>query len=136
MLEEEKFEAGAFAALAQNFAGAENFGDAADHRDDLFGLDESSSAHGEMRIGGEAAADAQRRSRLRAGRAMASGGGEADVVDLRIGAPVAAAGDGNFEFAREIVKLGVAAELRDRFRARAARRRRFLGRRGRRAGSR
>ena len=41
---------------------------------------------------------------------VAGGGGETDVIDFGIRAPVAASGDGNFKFAREIVKLGVAAE--------------------------
>ena len=45
MLEEKEFEAGFFAALAQHFAGAKNFRDAADHRDDLLGLDESVERH-------------------------------------------------------------------------------------------
>ncbi len=64
-----------------------------------------------MRIGGEAATDAQGEAHFAPAVAMTGGSGEADVVDFRIGAPVAAAGDGNFKFAREIVKLGVAAEL-------------------------
>ncbi len=38
-------------------------------------------------------------------------GGQADIVNFRIGAPIGAARDGDFEFARKIVKLGIAAKL-------------------------
>jgi len=37
------------------------------------------------------------------------GGYEGDVVDFGVGAPVGAGGDGDFEFAWEIVELGIAA---------------------------
>ena len=43
--------------------------------------------------------------------ARAPGGDKADVVNFGVGAPVGAAGDGDFEFAREIVELRVAAEF-------------------------
>ena len=36
-------------------------------------------------------------------------GGEGDVVDFGVGAPVGAGGDGDFEFAWEIVEVGIAA---------------------------
>src|SRR6267154_3983080 len=38
-------------------------------------------------------------------------GGEPDIIDLRIRAPRAAASNGNLELPRQIVKLGVAAQL-------------------------
>src|ERR1700693_2760969 len=111
MFEEEKFEAGFFPALPQNFAGAEYFGDAANDWDNLVGLDESIERDGQVRIGGKTAADAQREAYFGLSGATSSGGGEADVINFRIGAPVAASGDGNFEFAREIVNLGIAAKF-------------------------
>lgn len=40
--------------------------------------------------------------------ARAEGGGKGNVVDFGVGAPVGAGGDGDFEFAGEIVELGVA----------------------------
>jgi hypothetical protein len=43
--------------------------------------------------------------------ARAKCGGESDVVDFGIGAPHGAAGDGDFEFAREIIELGIAREF-------------------------
>src|SRR5208283_823334 len=50
--------------------------------------------------------------RLEAGATKrAEGGSEGDVVDFGIGAPVGAGGDGDFEFAREIVEIGIAGEL-------------------------
>jgi len=45
------------------------------------------------------------------GTKRAEGGSEGDVVDFGIGAPVGAGGDGDFEFAREIVEIGIAGEL-------------------------
>ena len=38
-------------------------------------------------------------------------GGESDVVDFGIGAPDGAAGDGDFEFAWEIIEFGIAGEF-------------------------
>ena len=60
VLEEEKFQTGALAIFAEDVLGAEEVGDAAGDRDDLIPCDESVEANGEMRIGGEAAADANR----------------------------------------------------------------------------
>src|ERR1700675_727621 len=111
VFEEEKFEAGLFPALTQNFAGAEDFGHTANDRDDLFGLNESVEGDGQVRIGGQTAADAQREACFGLSCATSSRGGEADVIDFGIGAPVAAAGDGNFKFARQIVKLGITGEF-------------------------
>ena len=87
-------------------------------RNGLIGQDEGIEADGEMRLVGEAAADAQRVADL----AVVLGGGEADVVDLRIGAPGRAAGGGDLELARQVVELGIGGEQVARFRARAARR--------------
>lgn len=39
------------------------------------------------------------------------GGDERDVVDFRVGAPVGAGGDGDFEFAREIVEVRIARQF-------------------------
>src|ERR1700722_8286000 len=100
MFEEEEFEASLFPALPQNFAGAKYFGDAANDWDDLFWFDKSIECDRQVRIGGKAATDAQCEANLGLSSATASGGSEADVVDFRIGAPVATAGDGNFKFAR------------------------------------
>jgi hypothetical protein len=61
MLEEKIFHAGAFAALAENIAGAEDFSDGADDGNNLVRLDEGVEADGEVRLSGEAAgyADAE-----------------------------------------------------------------------------
>jgi len=53
----------------------------------------------------------QRKADFLAAVASAACGGEANVVDFGIGAPVRAAGDGDFEFAGEIVELGIATEF-------------------------
>ncbi len=107
---EEVLEAGAIAALAQALLVAEDFSDGANYGDGLMRQQEGVEAHGEMRLVGEAAADAQRVADL----AVACGGREADVVDLGIGAPRGAAGGGDLEFARQVVELGIGGEqLRD-----------------------
>jgi hypothetical protein len=59
VFQEEIFEAGAFAGLAEDGAIAEEFGDGADDRDDLMGMDESVEADGEVGFGGEAACYAE-----------------------------------------------------------------------------
>lgn len=60
--------------------------------------------------GRNACATGGRRGERDAGTS-AAGGGEADVVDFGVGAPFGAGGDGDFEFAREIVELRIAAEF-------------------------
>ena len=64
-----------------------------------------------MRFGRETTAYTQGESGLRTSVESAGDRRQADVVDLRIGAPDAAAGNRDFELAREIVKFGVAREL-------------------------
>ena len=44
-------------------------------------------------------------------RASTAGGGQGDVVDFGVGAPLGAAGDGDFELAGEIVKVRIAGEF-------------------------
>ena len=111
VLGEEMFQARAVAIFAQAILIAENFGDGSNDGDDLIVMDESIETDGEMRIGGESAADANARSLLRVCHcARRSGGGETDVVNFRVGAPDRAAGDRDFEFAREIVEIAVGGE--------------------------
>src|ERR1035441_1201205 len=59
-----------------------------------------------MRLVGEAAADAQGVAYL----AVAYGRGEANVVNLGIGAPGRAPGGGDFELTRQVVELGIGRE--------------------------
>ena len=122
MFKEQKFEAGLFPALPQNFIGAKNFRHAANYLDDLFGLNESVQSHRQVRIGGKTASDAQRKTYFGLSCAPSSSGGKANVVDFWIGAPVAATGNGNFKFAGQIVKLRNCRRVRDRFAARVERR--------------
>ena len=52
------------------------------------------------------------RRRLEAGATKRTkSGGEGDIVDFGVGAPIGAGGDGDFKFAREIVEIGIAGEL-------------------------
>ena len=101
--------------LAQNVGVAEQFGNAFDHGQNLVPANERVQARSEIRLGREAAGDAQRESDFRLSADGASDRGQADVIDFRIRAPHAASGDRDFEFARQVVKLGVAGEQPRRF---------------------
>ena len=59
VFEKQEFEASFFSGLAKDFGFAENFGDGADDADHLVRTDEYVEAEGEMRLRGEAAADAE-----------------------------------------------------------------------------
>ena len=61
-----------------------------------------------MRIGRKAATDSQRVSNFRVFRT--ANRGQANIVDLGIGAPHAAARDADLELARQIVEVAVAHE--------------------------
>src|ERR1700722_4113979 len=93
MFEEEKFETGLFPALPQNFTGAKYLRYTANDRDDLFGPDESIECDGEVRIGGKTAANAKSKAYFGLSCATSRGGGEAEVVNFGIRAPMAKAGD-------------------------------------------
>ena len=116
---EEIFEASAGAILAELLLFAEDFGGGDDDGEGLVLADEGGDADGYVGLGGEAAADAEGVANfLRVLRAQmsvlswprAGYGGEADVVDLGVGAPEGAAGDGDLEFAGEVVEVGVGGE--------------------------
>jgi hypothetical protein len=79
--------------------------------DYLVRLNERVKRYREVRIGGKTASDAHCKTYFGLSGATSSRGGETDVIDFGIRAPVAASGDGDFKFAREIVKLGIAAEF-------------------------
>ena len=107
---EEIFHAGALAAFAQTLLVAENFGYAANDSDGLVGKNKSVQPHGDMRLPRESAADAKRVANL----AVMLYRGKANVVDLRIAAPRGAAGDRDFELARQVIELRIPGEqLRD-----------------------
>src|SRR5262249_21966941 len=108
--EKKILQTGIVAADAQNIAGAEDFGDAAGDVDDLILADEGVELQGEVRLGREGASDSKRKAVLNPGTAKAARRGEGDVIDFRIAAPSAAAGDRHLELARKIVKVAIAAE--------------------------
>ena len=74
-------------------------------------LDEGVELDSEMRLGRQAAGDAEGESDFFSTVAGAARSRKSDVIDFGVGAPIGAAGDGDFEFAREIVELGIAAQL-------------------------
>src|SRR5215472_980545 len=111
MLQEKEFESGLFAGLPEDFALLENFGDSADDGNHLVPLDEGVEFYREVGLGGKAAGDAEGKTNFFAAMAGATRGGEADVINFGVGAPVGAAGDGDFVLAREIVELGITGEL-------------------------
>src|SRR5579872_280248 len=108
--EEEKLEAGTLAMFAQNIGVAEEFGNSFDDRNNLIPSDKRIQSRAKIRLGRETAGNSQRESDLGLAAHNASNGGEADVVDLGIGAPDAASGDGDFELARQVVELGIACQ--------------------------
>src|SRR5580658_3204745 len=108
MLQEKELEAGAFPVLAQDLGFSENFRDTACNGHDLIPLDEGIQASRKVRIGGQSATHAHRKARFGAIQTVSGNGGEPDVVDFGIGTPGAAASDGYFELAGQIVELGVA----------------------------
>src|SRR5215472_5292246 len=93
MLQEKEFESGLFAGLPEDFALLENFGDSADDGNHLVPLDEGVEFYREVGLGGKAAGDAERKTNFFAAMAGATRGGEADVVNFGVGAPIGAAGD-------------------------------------------
>ena len=87
MTQEEKFQAGALAMFAQNIGIAEQFGNALDHRQDLIPAHKCIQPRAEIRIGRKSAGDSQRESNFRLSAERAGDRGQANVIDLRIGAP-------------------------------------------------
>ncbi len=77
--------------------------------------DEGGDAGGDVGLGGEAAADAEGVADLFLDTVGtidgALDGSQGDVVDLGIGAPDGAAGDGDLELAGKVVELGIRGEM-------------------------
>ena len=110
VLGEEMFQTSAIAILAQTMLVAEKFCDGSDDGDDLIVMNKGIETNRKMRIGRESAAHADGEAYFAFAITLANGGGETDVVNFRIGAPDGAAGDRDFEFAREIVEITVGRE--------------------------
>src|SRR5262249_34300215 len=110
LFKEQKLQPGFFAALTKHLPGAEDFSDASRDSDNLIRQNESVQPNTEMRIRRKPSADAQREPDFTQAIAKTLRRSEADIVDFRIGTPVAASGDGNFELAREVVELRIAAQ--------------------------
>ncbi len=128
MAHEEVLEAGAGAVFAEVLLLAEDLGGGDDDGEGLILADEGGNTDGHVGLGGEASADAQcvadfnflvvgggcggvRCWQFSVVSGLGAGdGGEADVVDLGVGAPEGAAGDGDLELAREVVEVGVGGE--------------------------
>ena len=89
--------------------------DSPDNRKNLIPADEGVQSRSQIRLGGEPAAHAQPEANLRLPAQDTLDRSQADIVDLRIRAPDAAARDGNLELAREVVELGIAREHSIRF---------------------
>ena len=106
-LEEEVLHAGLGAVFAQFLLAAEDLRHGARDADDLIGQNKGIQAHGQVRLFGEAAADAHRVANL----AVELGRSEGNVVDLRVRTPRGTAGDADFELAREIVEFRIAGQL-------------------------
>jgi len=111
VLEEEELKPRFVARNTKDVGVAKDFGDGADDRGYLVVLDEGIEAHGDVRLGGESTADTKGEANFFPAIAHATGDGQADVVDLGIGTPVGTSANGDFVFARKIIKLGIATEF-------------------------
>src|SRR5262245_27008270 len=108
--EEEIFQAGVVPADSKDIARAEDFRYAARDIHHLILTHEGAKLQGKVRLGGEAAADANGKSVFDIAAANTPCGGKGNVVDFRIAAPGAAAGNGHLELAPKIVQLAIAAQ--------------------------
>ena len=106
--EEEELQPRLLPVLTQHVAIPEDLRDALDHGEDLVPVDEGVQAHGQMRVCRESAADAHREADL--ARLRVPDRGHSDIVDLRVGAPGAAAGDGDLVFSGQVVEFRVAVQ--------------------------
>src|SRR5579872_1050624 len=106
--QEEKFQAGAFAMLAQDIGVAEQFRNALDHREHLVPLNKGVEARAEIRFGRQTSRNSQRKSNLGLSSYSASNRGQANVVNFRVGAPRVASGNRYLEFARQVIEIGIA----------------------------
>ena len=104
--QEQVFHARLCPVFAQSLLLAEDLGHGARYANRLLGKNEGIKANGEMRLPGEPSPDAQRVANL----VVEFGRGEGDVVDLRMRTPRWTAGGTDFEFARQVVELRVAAK--------------------------
>src|SRR5262245_50056954 len=112
VLEEQELEPGSAAVLPEHVGIAKDLGDRAEDVEHARARHERVETDAEVGIGREPAPDADREADL-AGLGVARRG-EADVVDLGIRAPRAAARDRHLELAREVVVSGVAGHERGR----------------------
>src|SRR5579863_1038397 len=114
MPQKQKLEPRPLAMLAQLARLAKKLSDAFDNRLDLVPANETIQTGREMRFGRESASYAQRETSLGFSVQGARDRSQPNIVDLWIGAPNAATGDRNLEFARQIVEVGIARKHLDR----------------------
>src|SRR5215472_10209224 len=110
MLQKQEFQPRAFSIFAQMIGIAEQFAHSFCDRDDLLPAHEGVEPHSKMRIGGKAAANANREPGLFLSVNFAQRWSKSQVVDLRITAPIAAAADRDLVLARQVVEIGVTDE--------------------------
>ena len=96
--------------LAQDFGIAKQFRDAFHHGQNLIPAHERIQPCSEIRFSRKTAGDTQREADLRPSANRALNRSQTDVVNLRIRAPYAATGDGNFELAGQVVEVGIARQ--------------------------
>ena len=115
MPQEEKLQPRPLAVFAQLIGVAKQLGDSLDHRQNLIPAHERIQRRTQVRLGGKSAAHAQAKTNLRLSLNHALGRSQADIVDLRVGAPDAASRDRDLELARQVVELGIARQHSIRF---------------------
>src|SRR5208283_5082542 len=99
VFEKKKFQAGAFAVLAQPVAVAKDLGDSLQHGQNLMRQNKRVHAPRQVWIGRKATGDPERESHLIAMFSATVNGCQANIIDLGIGAPDRASGDANLELA-------------------------------------
>src|SRR5258708_3800691 len=110
MFQEQKLQTRLLAVLAKNVAVSEYLGNGANYRNDLIGRNKRVQFGRKVWVGREAAGNAQRESVFSAAIYATNHARQANVIDLRVCAPMPATGHGDFEFSRKVVELGIADE--------------------------
>src|SRR5580693_883150 len=105
--QEKKFQPGPLAVLAQLVRVTEQLGNSPDHRQNLVPAHERIQRRTQVGLGRKPPAHAQGETNLRLSFNDTLSRSEANIVNLRIGAPDAASRDGNLELARQVVELGI-----------------------------
>src|SRR6266481_6365683 len=111
MFEEQILQPRVIATFAQLTGRAKYLAHRPAHRKHLLPRDKSVQPDRNMRLGGKPSADANGKTSFTTTGPFANCGRERQIVDLRIGTPVAASADTDLVFARQSVKIRIAGQV-------------------------